>query len=519
MHISNSTQYQADNSSYMNNQDAAIATAAGDGGAAGLPCLKDWLAVLFECFVIITLGYLASRFKLISPQAKDLNAYLAKLALPLIIFLNIAHMEIQSVNVSFLICMLLAKSIIFISVTGLALLISSPTNFGYAGSLGILVTQSNDFALGYPLMKSLYGKQSDILSYLSLQAPIQLLIFNPLGIAMLEYEKSRNKTAANSSQLANGSPVGGPNSEKQGSKMIASGSSSSASISSKNAAHDDRRDSNNNDNDHNLINANNIIANHRQEIASYCNSYNTLISSDQSSELSNDDDDRCHIDELESHRQHRGHNSIHHHHHEQHDHSIWSKFNQLMNKVDFTFILSLITNPLIIASIVALIVNQTYGPILPKFIFQVTTTIAASFPAPALFVIGLSMFGKFQLLIRNTNDLILSLSLVVAKLFILPNLMRLSTVMILPHYVPADESKYLINFSYLYGCLPTAPTAVLIAQQYSVLTDVVSISMLLSTVISAPLLLGVALIINPTANSTSIATTMATMAKATALNT
>lgn len=157
-----------------------------------LPCFKDLIAVLFECFLIITLGYLSCRFKLISTHAKDLNSYLTTFALPMIIFLNIAQMNFQTINLSFLLCMLTSKLLVFILVTLLTLAISYPTNFGYAGALSILATQSNDFALGYPLIKSLYGDtRSEMLDYLNLMAPIQLLILNPLGIVMLEYQKSR----------------------------------------------------------------------------------------------------------------------------------------------------------------------------------------------------------------------------------------------------------------------------------------------------------------------------------------
>lgn len=162
------------------------------GSTVDLPCFKDLIAVLFECFLIISLGYLSCRFKLISTEANDLNSYLTTFALPTIIFLNIAQMEFQTINYTFIVCMFAAKLLVLILVTVLTLTISYPRNYGYAGSLSILATQSNDFALGYPLIKSLYGEEKrEMLNYLSLMAPIQLLIINPLGIILLEYEKSR----------------------------------------------------------------------------------------------------------------------------------------------------------------------------------------------------------------------------------------------------------------------------------------------------------------------------------------
>lgn len=299
-------------------------------------------------------------------------------------------MEFKTINLSFLLCMLVAKLLVFIIVSALTLTISYPRNFGYAGSLAILTTQSNDFALGYPLIKSLYGdSKPEMLNYLSLMAPIQLLILNPLGIMMLEYHKSKksNKTCKN-------------------------------------------------------LQRNN------------CSSQGTSKSNLQS--------------------------------------------------IDLNFLKALATNPLIIASVVALITNLTHGPELPKFVTRVSNTIAASFAAPALFVVGTSMCGKFELMLRNPNDLLLSSVLVLVKVLILPNLMRTLTLFVVPYHTPAEEVPYLIDFSFLYGLLPTAPTACIIAKQYGILPDVISISMLLSTFTSAPLMLAASAIINP-ANAIKVA--------------
>lgn len=165
--------------------------------------------------------------------------------------------------------------------------------------------------------------------------------------------------------------------------------------------------------------------------------------------------------------------------------------------LNLNFLRALATNPLIIASVVALAVNLIHGPQLPKFVTKVSNTIAASFAAPALFVVGLSMFGKFELILKNPNDLLLSSVLVLTKVILLPSLMRTLASIILPAHTPTEEIPYLIDFSFLYGLLPTAPTACIIAKQYGVLTNVVSISMLLSIFLSAPLMLAASVIINP----------------------
>ena len=53
-----------------------------------------------------------------------------------------------------------------------------------AGIRGIFVTQSNDFALGLPLLSSLYP--TELTRYIYIAAPISFLWINPMGFALLE---------------------------------------------------------------------------------------------------------------------------------------------------------------------------------------------------------------------------------------------------------------------------------------------------------------------------------------------
>lgn len=61
---------------------------------------------------------------------------------------------------------------------------------GKAGLYGIVASQSNDFALGYPLLVSLYkNTHSNYSSFLALTGPLQVLAVNPAGFVMLEMSK------------------------------------------------------------------------------------------------------------------------------------------------------------------------------------------------------------------------------------------------------------------------------------------------------------------------------------------
>lgn len=57
----------------------------------------------------------------------------------------------SSVNWLFLLSICLAKTVVFALVSVITLLVQRPTNYSKAGIYSIFCTQSNDFALGYPI--------------------------------------------------------------------------------------------------------------------------------------------------------------------------------------------------------------------------------------------------------------------------------------------------------------------------------------------------------------------------------
>lgn len=624
-----------------------------------LPCFKDLIAVLVECFTIISLGYLSGRFKLISPEAKDLGTYLTTFALPMIIFLNIAQMEFQTINVAFLFCMLISKLLLFVLVSLITLTISYPANFSFAGALSILATQSNDFALGYPLIKSLYGEtRPEMLNYLNLMGPIQLLIINPLGIIMLEYEKSRKNrrlrrrlnlashrehcgpSASNGPDDGSDKPLGTEQRQQQviktyqeqfissqaaltgsratgqrvraqapgileaserqqlGGSLINSAPTESVVIaggkcSSSLASHSEdaqlempqqrqlrqgkpltvngingfkrkniksltlvmpetmvaRRDSSADSSAASLdFNGNAVeragsmrgpdqtrcsqpgaqrvassplpimqdgspISGPASERIVYTRPkvVNSLTSSKWlsratgtasgpvagTSHQADNADDTAPMQNLVAADQDCGHQKRRP---SNCDCCAGGAEMDTDSKLDLSFVRALLTNPLIIASVLALAVNLINGPELPKIVTKVSNTIAASFAAPALFVVGLSMFGNFRLIVTNPNDFLLSSVLVATKVLVLPSIMRTVVMLILPHYAKTQEVPHLADFSFLYGLLPTAPGACIIAKQYEVLSNVMSMCMLLSTIISAPLMLATSALINQAAS-------------------
>ncbi|XP_069081477.1 lysosomal cholesterol signaling protein isoform X3 [Pleurodeles waltl] len=156
---------------------------------------------LLECFGIILCGYIAGRVNVITAtQSKGLGNYVSRFALPALLFQKMVVLDFSNVNWSFLYSILIAKASVFFIVCGLTLLVASPdSRFSKAGLFPIFATQSNDFALGFPIVEALYqSSYPEYLQYIYLVAPVSLIMLNPIGFIFCEIQKWRDHP--NSSQ-------------------------------------------------------------------------------------------------------------------------------------------------------------------------------------------------------------------------------------------------------------------------------------------------------------------------------
>ncbi|XP_040295567.1 integral membrane protein GPR155 isoform X1 [Bufo bufo] len=159
---------------------------------------------LLECFGIIMCGYIAGRANVITAtQAKGLGNYASRFALPALLFKNMVVLDLSDVNWSFLYSIVIAKASVFIFVCVLTLLVANPqSRFSKAGLYPIFATQSNDFALGYPIVDALYHSQyPKYLQYIYLVAPVSLMMLNPLGFVFCEIQKWRDNPNPSQSKM------------------------------------------------------------------------------------------------------------------------------------------------------------------------------------------------------------------------------------------------------------------------------------------------------------------------------
>ncbi|XP_050524359.1 integral membrane protein GPR155 isoform X2 [Daktulosphaira vitifoliae] len=157
--------------------------------------MNNMYNALFLCFGIIITGYFSGRLGLVSHAAAiGLNRFVGTFALPSLIFVNMAVLDLSSVNLVFLSSLLISKTFVFVSVAVITVLVTKPPDMARAALFAIFCTQSNDFAIGAPIFEALYKHtHSEFVNYLYLVAPINLIILNPFGFAMMELGREYNR--------------------------------------------------------------------------------------------------------------------------------------------------------------------------------------------------------------------------------------------------------------------------------------------------------------------------------------
>ncbi|KAM6398584.1 lysosomal cholesterol signaling protein isoform 3-T3 [Pluvialis apricaria] len=153
--MDNYSDFSTNNLSSSANMSISLPGQVGLNTTGGTPSMSisRLFPALLECFGIILCGYIAGRANIITTtQAKGLGNFVSRFALPALLFKNMVVLNFSNVNWSFLYSILVAKAAVFFLVCVLTLLVASPENrFSKAGLFPIFATQSNDFALGYPI--------------------------------------------------------------------------------------------------------------------------------------------------------------------------------------------------------------------------------------------------------------------------------------------------------------------------------------------------------------------------------
>ncbi|XP_043209470.1 integral membrane protein GPR155-like [Amphibalanus amphitrite] len=178
-------------------------SSSGGGGdpspdPSGGGVMEELFPAVIQCFSVTLCGYLAGRFKVISShEGRGIELFVGKFALPTLIFLSMATLDFTVVNWNFLLAILLSKSAVFAVVLIGCLVVTRPSDYSTGALYAIFCTQSNDFALGYPIISAIYkDSHPEFVSYLYLVAPVSLCLLNPVGFVLMELWKRRHLSLA-----------------------------------------------------------------------------------------------------------------------------------------------------------------------------------------------------------------------------------------------------------------------------------------------------------------------------------
>jgi len=163
-------------------------------GSTPDPGLENLYPALVECFGIIILGFIAGKCNFINDvEAKGLGTFVGTFSLPALIFVSLCQIKLDTVNWKFLAAVSTAKSVVFFSVLAIGIVSQGMSKLSASALYAIFCTQSNDFALGFPVLTAIYGTtHPDYPMYLYLLAPVSLAVLNPIGFVLMEIGRNND---------------------------------------------------------------------------------------------------------------------------------------------------------------------------------------------------------------------------------------------------------------------------------------------------------------------------------------
>jgi len=162
------------------------------------------LVALVQTSSIIFLGYLCMALGAISyVELTGIKKFCGRIALPAIFFLEVANINWGTVEFRILFGMFSAKVLVFVLTSIYVCMrqgwqpkgsMQSTSVLSTMGIFCIFATKSNDIALGVPLINAAFQGNTVVFSkYLYLFAPFQLLILNVTGFVLLEIGRYRQE--------------------------------------------------------------------------------------------------------------------------------------------------------------------------------------------------------------------------------------------------------------------------------------------------------------------------------------
>ena len=134
--------------------DSSAASAV--GGTFSLDVVESLIPALAGSFGPISLAYVLGKAKVVPPEVgRALGAYTTLVALPALVFRSLATLDFGLINWGVVGGVSLAKLAVFVLVGGASRLLGGPRPEAgaEAGIYAIFASQSNDFAMGLPIIQ------------------------------------------------------------------------------------------------------------------------------------------------------------------------------------------------------------------------------------------------------------------------------------------------------------------------------------------------------------------------------
>mmetsp|Transcript_1547 Transcript_1547/g.2170 ORF Transcript_1547/g.2170 Transcript_1547/m.2170 type:complete len:1100 (-) Transcript_1547:150-3449(-) len=482
--------------------------------------------------LIIFLGFVCRSLKIFrEPDLKGLNKFLANIALPAEFFFSLATLDWSMVSFPLLFSLCVGKTIVYLLTSIVAYCAThAPDRIGVSGLFAIFTTKSNDIAMGVPIVSAIWGPE--YASYLYLFSPYQLLVINLIGFVQMEvniekmeamkrYGRTREEDDSGAAELVSGQvsqtqrkPSRVLNGVGQGCVKrsrsrhanaktssdigeVISGSGSvitkysgrgaaekalgcsleedtdkietekmeaklqvkeSSSLPVDAVAHD----SGSNDNGkHPKL---------KRKVGRECSSGSTehdIATSNRNEHDENDDMSKDH-DATNPAGFNDGYGSNE------------ESFDQMAtpSQIAYKIFKNLFSSPIIISCILGFVLNLAVGhDNFPDFVLEVLDTLSKTYSGAALFALGLSIKAELK-----AGQALLITALCGTKVVLLPIVMALTA-----RVLTNNETD--LQFAFLYGMLPTAPTVYIFAVNYQLKETLMSSSCLICLLASLPMIL------------------------------
>lgn len=406
--------------------------------------LLSLLVAVGETSTMVLLGFLLKKGGLASSQTKsELGGFATTIALPAQVVKVLATIAAEDVALGFFGGVVTAKLLVAaLAFVCTYVLDRSTQSLGRSAVFAMFSTQSNDYALGLPIASAVFGKtQPTFPLQLYLLAPVQLAVITSACLMALESQYERERARSHSTH------DGHCRRHLDAPTTTADDAGQSMAEVSGNAALE-------------------ALSSSYEAVADCTDNGSDGVEAGPSSPFEAADD------ELDDPKDTGGQLPR--------ENSTASRRSSGGVAVYSTAIMQLLMNPIVLASLVAVVIRLVFWNGVPDAVLKLLVTLGNAYPATVLLSLGMSIADLERNVLQGVKA-VQAFLLVATKLLVV-SVIASSMAWLISNN--ESESEY----AFLYGTFPTAPAVPVFAQQYGVDEEVIALATVVCLAISVPLI-------------------------------